>query len=190
MLTDQFLAVDRKFKYNCLYIFHIIYSKKSTRKVILSQAKIYNIFHDTPEKTNVLQILLISCSRESNTYIPKNNLWLNRIFLNLAYGNKNDCLTVGCCRINPNGLWKYKTNVGNALDQLCYFKVKSRNKLYCAIASKRVKNSEKVCEQINAKIDKVTGSSKSGGNFDYNAKIELKDLLFFCARRSKLFHVQ
>ena len=40
----NFLTVARKYKYNCVYIFHTIYPENITWKTILSQTNIFNIF--------------------------------------------------------------------------------------------------------------------------------------------------
>ena len=40
----SFLTVARKYKYNCVYIFHTIYPEKANWQTILSQTNIFNIF--------------------------------------------------------------------------------------------------------------------------------------------------
>ena len=53
----SFLTVFWKFKYSCIYIFHIIYPEKSIWKLILSQTKIFNIFPSSLEKSSVMKII-------------------------------------------------------------------------------------------------------------------------------------
>ena len=40
----SFLTVERKFKYSCIYMFHITFQKKSIWKLILLQTNMFNIF--------------------------------------------------------------------------------------------------------------------------------------------------
>ena len=43
---EIFLAVARKYRYSCVYIFHAIFSEKAIWRLILSQTNIDNIFPD------------------------------------------------------------------------------------------------------------------------------------------------
>ena len=62
-LTDDskkfvsFLTVARKYSYNCVYIFHIIYPEKANWQTILSQTNIYNIFPVTVSLNDVRKTL-------------------------------------------------------------------------------------------------------------------------------------
>ena len=53
----SFLNVSRKFEYNCVYIFHINFPKKSIWKLIISQTDISNIFLGSVQQCNVCKIL-------------------------------------------------------------------------------------------------------------------------------------
>lgn len=63
------------------------------------------------------------------------------------------------------------------MEQLYCFNVKSSDKLYNTFVTKKVQNIEKDSEQISLKIGKLIGTSKSGDNFKYDAKLDLKDVL-------------
>ena len=65
-----FLTVARKYKYNCVYIFHTIYPEKATWKTILSQTNIFNIFPASVSLSAVKRILEGSCVRKTTKYIP------------------------------------------------------------------------------------------------------------------------
>ena len=49
----SFLTVARKYKYNCVYIFHTIYPEKAIWRTILSQTYIFNIFPTTVSLNSV-----------------------------------------------------------------------------------------------------------------------------------------
>ena len=50
---SSFLTVTRKFKYHCVYVFHIIHPEKFVWKPILSQTNILNIFQASVPLTSV-----------------------------------------------------------------------------------------------------------------------------------------
>ena len=83
----SFLTVARKYKYNCVYIFHTIYPEKAIWKTILSQTNIFNIFPASVPLSAVKRILDGVCVRKTTKYIPRTSLWINRLFIELA--NKN-----------------------------------------------------------------------------------------------------
>ena len=67
---SNFLTVSRKFGYTCLYIFHIIFTNRSTCQAILSQTKLFNIFPSAVQLGNMLKVLTNNCDRETIKYIP------------------------------------------------------------------------------------------------------------------------
>ena len=71
--------------------------------------------------------------------MPKNSLWLNRLFINLA--NKNEvCLTLDCWGVNPNGQGRFKTEADKPDQETYCFKVNNNDQLYNVFISKRVIN--------------------------------------------------
>ena len=52
----SFLTVARKYKYNCIYIFHTIYPEKANWRTILSQTNIFNIFPASVSLNNFKRI--------------------------------------------------------------------------------------------------------------------------------------
>ena len=71
---SSFLTVARKYNYNCVYIFHMIYSEKANRRTILSQINICNIFPATVPLNNVRKILEGACIRTASKYILQASL--------------------------------------------------------------------------------------------------------------------
>ena len=60
---SSFSTVSRKYRYTCVYIFHIIFLHMSNRQMILSQAKIFNIFLSASQLGNIPKILTNNCDR-------------------------------------------------------------------------------------------------------------------------------
>ena len=71
--------------------------------MILLQTKIFNAFHGTVEQSSVFRILSSNCPCETESYVPKYFLLVNRLFINLANRSNNVYLTIDCQGINPNG---------------------------------------------------------------------------------------
>ena len=67
----SFLTVSRKYRYSCIYIFHIVFPTLSNWQMNLSQTKFLNIFPSAIQLGNMSKILTNSCDRETLKYIPK-----------------------------------------------------------------------------------------------------------------------
>ena len=99
----RFWTVSQKFKYSCVYIFHIIYPEKSIWKLILLQTKVFN----------TLKIILSNCIRETLDYLPQNSLRLNRHFVNLVNRSEKICLTLDFRGINPSNPGRFRPKANN-----------------------------------------------------------------------------
>ena len=83
-----FLTVSQKFKYSCVYIFHINNPMETMWKLILLQTKILNIFFGSVEHSSIFKILLTNYIWGTVSYLLQNPLWINKFFANLA--NKSE----------------------------------------------------------------------------------------------------
>ena len=117
----SFLTVARKYKYNCVYIFHTIYPEKAIWRTILSQTNIFNIFPATVSLNSVKRILDGVCVRKTTKYIPRTSLWINRLFIELANKNEKVCLTLDCSNTNRDGPSRFRSEADNPDKQVCYF---------------------------------------------------------------------
>ena len=61
----SFLTVSRKYRYSCIYIFHIVFPQLRNWKMILSQTKIFNIFPSAVQLGNISKLLTNNCDRET-----------------------------------------------------------------------------------------------------------------------------
>ena len=57
----EFLTVLRKYRYNCIYVFHIIMPENQICKKILSQTNIFHIFPSSVRYNTVAKILQSNC---------------------------------------------------------------------------------------------------------------------------------
>ena len=167
----NFLTVARKYKYNCVYIFHTIYSEKATWKTILSQTNIFNIFPASVSLSSVRRILDGSCVRKSSKYIPRSQLWINRLFIELANKNRKVCLTLDCSNINRDGPSRFRSDADNPDKQVCYFNSPTDEQVYNEFIARRIKSKE-LQNEIQFEITDVKSKTNKNVVFDVSSKIE------------------
>ena len=167
----NFLTVARKCKYNCVYIFHTIYPEKATWKTILSQTNIFNIFPASVSLSSVRRILDGSCVRKSSKYIPRSQLWINRLFIELANKSQKVCLTLDCSNTNRDGPSRFRSNADNPDKQVCYFNSPTDEQVYNEFVARRIKSKE-IQNEIQFEITDVKSKSNKNVVFDVSSKIE------------------
>ena len=167
----NFLTVARKYKYNCVYIFHTIYPEKATWKTILSQTNIFNIFPASVSLNSVKRILDGSCVRKSTKYIPRSLLWINRLFIELANKSQKVCLTLDCSNTNRDGPSRFRSDADNPDKQACYFNTPTDEQVYNEFIARRIKSKE-LKDEIQFEITDVKSKSNKNVVFDISSKIE------------------
>ena len=165
----NFLTVARKYKYNCVYIFHTIYPEKATWKTILSQTNIFNIFPASVSLSSVRRILDGSCVRKTSKYIPRSQLWINRLFIELANKSKKVCLTLDCS--NRDGPSRFRSDADNPDKQVCYFNSPTDEQVYNEFIARRIKSKE-LQNEIQFEITDVKSKTNKNVVFDVSSKIE------------------
>ena len=117
----EFLTVCRKYRYHCIYGFHIIAPGSRVWKKMLSQRNIFNIFSSSVPYNTVAKILQSNCRQTTKKYVPVRSMWLSRAFVDLANTDKQHCLTIHCSGINKNSPGGYWTQASDLKKQVCYF---------------------------------------------------------------------
>ena len=167
----NFLTVARKYKYNCVYIFHTIYPEKATWKTILSQTNIFNIFPASVSLNSVKRILDGSYVRKTTRYIPRSLLWINRLFIELANKSQKICLTLDCSNTNRDGPSRFRSEADNPDKQVCYFNTPTDEQVYNEFIARRIKSKE-LKDEIHFEITDVKSKSNKNVVFDISSKIE------------------
>ena len=167
----SFLTVARKYKYNCVYIFHTIYPENTTWKTILSQTNIFNIFPASVSLNSVRRILDNSCVRKSSKYIPRSHLWINRLFIELANKSQKVCLTLDCSNTNRDGPSRFRSNADNHDKQVCYFNSPTDEQVYNEFIARRIKSKE-LQNEIQFEITDVRSKTNKNVVFDVSSKIQ------------------
>ena len=167
----NFLTVARKYKYNCVYIFHTIYPEKATWKTILSQTNIFNIFPASVSLNSVKRILDGSCVRKTTRYIPRSLLWINRLFIELANKSQKVCLTLDCSNTNRDGPSRFRSEADNPDKQVCYFNTPTDEQVYNEFIARRIKSKE-LKNEIQFEITDVKSKTNKNVFFYISSKIE------------------
>ena len=156
----DFLTRTRKYRYHCIYVFHIVIPDRDIWKKILSQTNIFNIFPPSDLFHTVSKILQSNCVPTTAKYVPVRSLWINRLFIDLANRDERNSLTIDCSGTNKNGPGSYRTKDDNPEKQICYFNEPQNDQVYNVFISKRIKfgNFEK---GIYFKIDPVKSMTDS-----------------------------
>ena len=61
----NFLTVSRKFRYHCIYVFHVIAPATQIWQKIISQPNIFNIFPSSVPQNTVAKIIQSNCITQS-----------------------------------------------------------------------------------------------------------------------------
>ena len=107
----NFLTVSRKFGLTCVYVFHTTYPIRQHWQMILAQTKIFNIFPGSVQTSSIIVILSSFCSRCKYTYIPKRDLWINRLYFDMSSSTNKQCLTIDTRAVNDLGPAKFITKL-------------------------------------------------------------------------------
>ena len=113
-----FLTVSRKYRCSC-----IVFPQLRNWQMILSHTKISNIFPSAVQLGNISKILTNNCDRGTLKYIPKRELWINRLYFEIDYS----CLTIDCAKSGPS---KYRTEADNNVRQSCFFSQKKKCRVF------------------------------------------------------------
>ena len=122
---SNFLTVSRKYGFSRFYVFHTIYPGRHIWEMIMSQTHIFNFFPGSMHSSRILKKLSLLASRQKNTYIPNQQVWLNRLYFQISNSKEKRCLTIDTREVNKLGPGKFKTSAENGIEQTCYF---NRNK--------------------------------------------------------------
>ena len=122
---SNFLTVSRKYGFSCVYVFHTIYPGRQNWEMIMSQTHIFNFFPGSVHNNRILKILSLFASRQRHTYLPNQQVWLNKLYFQISNSKEKQCLTIDTTDINEFGPEKFRTRADNGEEQTCYF---NRNK--------------------------------------------------------------
>ena len=118
---SNFLTVSRKYDVTCLYEFQTTYPGRQSWEMIMSQTHIFNFFPGSVHSGRILKTLLLFASRQKNTYVPNQQIWLNRLYFHISNSKQKKCLTTDMREVNELGPGKFWTLADDGHEQTCYF---------------------------------------------------------------------
>ena len=74
--------------------------------------------------------MALFASRQRHTYLPNNQVWLNKLYFQISNSKEKQCLTVDTGDVNDFGPGKFRTSAENNKEQTC--NSDSRYKCYVA----------------------------------------------------------
>ena len=86
----------------------------SNWQMILFQTKIFNIFPSAIQLGNTSKALTDNCDSVTMKYIRKRELWINRLYFEIANKKNSSSLTIDCGKSGPA---KYRNDASNNLTQ-------------------------------------------------------------------------
>ena len=104
----------------------------------MSQTHIFNFFPGSFPSGRILKTLSLFASREKNTYVPTNQIWLNRLYFQISNSRDKTCLTVNTRDTNDFGPGKFRTRADNVQGQHCYFNRSNTDSRFKRFLTKRV----------------------------------------------------
>ena len=110
---SNFLTVSEKYGFSCPYVFHTIYPGRQSWEMILSQTHVFNFFPGSIHSSRILKTFSLFASRQENTYIPNQQVWLNRLYFQISNSKEKKCLTVNTREVNELGPRKFRTSAEN-----------------------------------------------------------------------------
>ena len=169
---SNFLTVSRKYGFSCLYVFHTIYPGRQNWEMIISQTHIFNFFPGSIHSSTILKTLSLFVSRQKNTYLPNQQIWLNKLYFQISNSKEKKCLTIDTRDVNELGPGKFRTSADNGEERTCYFNRNRSDTHFTSFFAKRTEtnpirfsvvkpNSD--FELINKSLDFELNSSMSNG---------------------------
>ena len=101
---SNFLTVSRKYGFSCLYVFRTIYPGRQSWEMIMSQTHIFNFFPGSIHSSRILKTLSLFASIPKNSYLPNQQVWLNKLYFQISNYKEKKCLTIGTREVNDLGL--------------------------------------------------------------------------------------
>ena len=149
---SNFLTVSRKYGFSWLYVFHTIYPGRQSWEMIMSQTHILNFFPGSIHSNRILKTLYLFASRQKNTYLPNQQVWLSKLYFQISNSKEKKCLTIDTSEVNELGPGKFRTSDDDGEEQTCYFNRNKSDTHFTSVIAKRIQN---VPSTITYSIDKV-----------------------------------
>ena len=159
---SNFMTVSRKYGFSCLYVFHTIYPGRQSWEMIMSQTHIFNFFPGSTHSSRIQKTLSLFPSRQKNTYLPNQQVWLNKLYFQISNSKEKKCLTTDTRQVNELGPGKFRTSADDGEEQTCYFNRNKSDTHFTSFVAKRIRNDPSTITfsivKVNSSFDLVNKS--------------------------------
>ena len=87
----------------------------------MSQTHIFNFFPGSIHSSRILKTFSLFANQQKNTYLPNQQVWLNKLYFQISNSKEKKCLTIGTRDVIELGPGKLRTSTDNGDIQNCYF---------------------------------------------------------------------
>ena len=81
--------------------------------MVMSQTHIFNFFPGSIHGSRILKTLSLFASRQKNSYIPNQQVWINRLYFQISNSKEKKCLTIDTTEVSELGPGKFRTSADN-----------------------------------------------------------------------------
>ena len=77
--------------------------------MIMSPTHIFNFFQGSIHSGRILKTLSLFASKQKNTYLLNQQVWLNKLYFQISNFKEKKCLTIDTRDVNELGPGKFRT---------------------------------------------------------------------------------
>ena len=107
--------------------------------MIMSHTHIFNFFPGSIHSSRILKTLSLFASRQKNTYLPNQQVWLNKLYFQISNLKEKQCLTIDTREINELGPGKFGKYANDGEEQTCYFNRNKSDTHFTSFLAKRTR---------------------------------------------------
>ena len=141
--------------------------------MIMPETKIFNFFPGSVQSSSIQRLLSSFASRHRNTYIPKRDIWINKLYFDISNSKLKQCLTIDTREVNDLEPGKFRTQANSGTEQICYY---NRNKKDTSVNSFLGTRKETLSpSEIKFSIVKVIDNVNKHDSINFDTNDELSD---------------
>ena len=114
----------------------------------MSQTHIFNFFPGSIYSSRILKTLSLFANRQKNTYLPNQQVWLNKLCFQISNSKEKKCLTIDTRDVNELDPGKFRTSADNEEIQNCYFNRKKSDTHFTSFVANRIQNKQSITFSI------------------------------------------
>ena len=139
----------------------------------LAQTKIFNIFPGSTQASSIIKVLSSFRSRYKYNYVPKRDLWINRLYFDISNSTDKQCLTIDTWDVNDLGPAKFGKKANTNQEQICYYNRNKRDTSFNSFLAVRKQTSPS--SDITFSVIKLIDKTNKNSSIYFEINNELSD---------------